>query len=584
MLDVKSAYDNVKCDLLIKKLFKMECPSRITGIIQEWFRYREGHFLTNNGEEVIRRRITKGLPQGAVLSPTLYDIYTEDLVSILPEGVKALQFADDIGIYASGPKKELLMEKIIRAVKIIKYKLVDKGLELQMEKTDIIMFSDSIKNSTKEMYNIDDLRKEMVEVTKFLGIWLDAELNFRKQIEAIKSKITKANRFMRFMMGIKWGVECDTALMLYKNMVRSLSDYGLFMYFPWEAKSRVTLERTQYSGLRIALGYRMSTPTNVILAEAKELSIEDRAGMLARRFVGRIYAYGEIQLKEILQELANTEERYIYGYKKRTSSMLTEAWVAVIKFRDIVRREDNYCPMLVEYWSITNKIITDKKIGRDRKYGKIKDNEVADMVREKFNLSGEIEMWFTDGSKKEVNGDHKVGIGVYREDDEDGVCCALNGHASIFTAELAAIYTAIKLIMQDNSDQKTNFNYVIASDSESAISILEHNDILAHNNPYVYDIRKQINKFQLEWSINDRKIILMWIPAHIGVRGNEVADWLANQGTQEIAREEYKIPVDDFKQYHKEEMQRRTKRKIVGDSKDKGKFYFDNFYEDGAYP
>lgn len=69
----------------------------------------------------------------------------------------------------------------------------------------------------------------------------DQELNFRKQMEETRTKVKKANDFMRYLMGIKWGIECTTALVLYKSLVRSIIDYGLQIYYPWESKSRIKL-------------------------------------------------------------------------------------------------------------------------------------------------------------------------------------------------------------------------------------------------------------------------------------------------------------------------------------------------------
>lgn len=76
-----------------------------------------------------------------------------------------------------------------------------------------------------------------------------------------------------------------------------------------------------------------------------------------------------------------------------------------------------------------------------------------------------------------------MGVSVYKEEDEEGVCCALYGYATIFTAELVAIYLALKLIQDDNRKHKTNTNYIIATDSESSISALKNNDFQAHANP-----------------------------------------------------------------------------------------------------
>lgn len=78
------------------------------------------------------------------------------------------------------------------------------------------------------------------------------------------------------------GMEVNTALMLHKSLIRSITEYGIFIYYPTEANLRLKLERAQYLGLRTAMGYRNITPNNVIIVEVKVRLLRDRAHLLAR--------------------------------------------------------------------------------------------------------------------------------------------------------------------------------------------------------------------------------------------------------------------------------------------------------------
>lgn len=98
---------------------------------------------------------------------------------------------------------------------------------------------------------------------------------------------------LKYVCRVSWGMEVNTALMMYKSYIRSIMDYALFIYFPRDCVSRIQLERLQYKGIRTALGYRNSTPTNVMISEANVLNMEDRAGLLARNHWIKIISYDD---------------------------------------------------------------------------------------------------------------------------------------------------------------------------------------------------------------------------------------------------------------------------------------------------
>lgn len=114
-LDVSGAYDNVNYNM-INILDEFRCPGRIRNYIANWIQYRIVEFSRDN-KEPVTRKVCKGLPQGAVVSPNLYSIYTARITKEVPEEVKVLQFADDIGLYVCTENiknnKELIEKSII---------------------------------------------------------------------------------------------------------------------------------------------------------------------------------------------------------------------------------------------------------------------------------------------------------------------------------------------------------------------------------------------------------------------------------------------------------------------------------------
>ena len=94
-LDLQSAYDNVCLEKLIEILKSKGIPPKCIEFISNLIRNRVlfGQF---GGIEIDRRVTNKGLPQGSILSPILFNLYISEIVYHVHYNCKILSFADDI--------------------------------------------------------------------------------------------------------------------------------------------------------------------------------------------------------------------------------------------------------------------------------------------------------------------------------------------------------------------------------------------------------------------------------------------------------------------------------------------------------
>lgn len=133
--------------------------------------------------------------------------------------------------------------------------------------------------------------------------------------------------------------------MLYKSLIRSIIDYGIYIYIPKDLNLALKLERGQFLGLRTALGYRNSTPNNVILAEAKIVLLRERARMLAKNLCSKIYKYGEENIRISLERLRTGENYERFRNPIYRKSILCEAWEQVTgmsKFFSPLKTDSKY--------------------------------------------------------------------------------------------------------------------------------------------------------------------------------------------------------------------------------------------------
>lgn len=116
---------------------------------------------------------------------------------------------------------------------------------------------------------------------RFSGIQCDSKLNFYARIRNLQLQTSKALNILKFIRSTWTVTNPQTMLAFYTSYILSILDYGSFVYYPCNNKAeKYKLEKIQYAAIRIAMGYRNSTPTNVLLWESKLVSFENRTMVL----------------------------------------------------------------------------------------------------------------------------------------------------------------------------------------------------------------------------------------------------------------------------------------------------------------
>ena len=82
-LDLSKAFDTVNIHLLIKKLHRTKVPNVLIKFIANYIKGRKG-FTLYHGFKSKLQQFKTGVPQGGVLSPVLFNLYTSDIPNPIP--------------------------------------------------------------------------------------------------------------------------------------------------------------------------------------------------------------------------------------------------------------------------------------------------------------------------------------------------------------------------------------------------------------------------------------------------------------------------------------------------------------------
>ena len=117
----------------------------------------------------------RGVPQGTILGPLLFNIYVNDLAKIVEKDCTVVQYADDTFLFTSDTNEISSKTKLKHNIsKIIDF-FAKSQLVVNKQKTEYIVFSTK-KRVTNTVLNVDNEKIAESTSAKYLGVVIDSKL------------------------------------------------------------------------------------------------------------------------------------------------------------------------------------------------------------------------------------------------------------------------------------------------------------------------------------------------------------------------------------------------------------------------
>jgi hypothetical protein len=229
-IDYEKAFDRVQHNKLINILRKLGLDNKDVRLIENLY-WNQKATLKLEEVTVQNLQINRGVRQGCILSPLLFNIYSEeifkDATNSINKGIKVngvfinnIRYADDTTLIADS------LEDLQYLIDRVNAESKKFGLSMNIKKTKMMIISKSHQPYTDAIITIDNKAIDRVSNFKYLGCWLSDEWNSDKEI---KCRIEMArSSFIKFKKVLcNSSINITLRIRYLKCYVWSILIYGL---------------------------------------------------------------------------------------------------------------------------------------------------------------------------------------------------------------------------------------------------------------------------------------------------------------------------------------------------------------------
>ena len=223
-VDFSSAFNTIQSHLIMKQLITMDVNCYIILWINEFLtgRYQYVRYQGGTSDLIITNT---GAPQGCVLSPVLFSIYTSQC-KCYDSSTQLFKYADDTALVSQCINNDVVfrheVEQFVTWCK-------DNHLELNIKKTKEMIVDFRKGPVQHDTLYIDNEAVDVVNEYKYLGTIIDDQFKFNSNVDMLYRKARSRMYFVRQLR--KLNIDTKILEIFYTSIVQSVITFSITSWF-----------------------------------------------------------------------------------------------------------------------------------------------------------------------------------------------------------------------------------------------------------------------------------------------------------------------------------------------------------------
>ena len=295
LLDLSAAFDTIDHDTLTDCLASW---FGLGGTVIDWFTsYLKDRCQAIKVGSTLSdlRKLLFGVPQGSVLGPLLFSLYTTPLSKIIGNhpNIKFHFYADDtqLFIHLCPKSASSMFAKLNSCLSDVQKWMSSCKLKLNPDKTEFIVFGSPAQHAKlNPLFPINILGNPLhpAQKVKNLGVWFDADFTFTDHV----SNVCR-NSFLqlRDLRRIRKYLSVEQTILVANALVSSPLDYCNSLFRSLSCTNLRRLQCIQNTLARIVTNHRRFTRASPILKSLHWLPVKYRSMFKVATFVYKFLTY-----------------------------------------------------------------------------------------------------------------------------------------------------------------------------------------------------------------------------------------------------------------------------------------------------